>query len=555
MLNKEWLTQTSDAGLVSLKIAAGLTRPTSELEVQRLLSASRYTRYQPLHDGIKQAVVLLNTLLTDPSTPIPEPEINIAQRRDAEVLIEIEKNGMSASADITVDWGGKPLGMTQLQEAITASGVKKGLIGKIQLLAGLQTAQIASPGSHVKMLIAKGQEAINGQDTLFERLVETPAERILKPREKEQGKIDLRDLGSIITVKIGAHLMRRHPATLGTPGFTVTGQELAPKPGKESSMSAGEGTCFALHDNDLLIAARAGLPCEDKCGMRVDDVLNVKNVDARHGHVTFEGGLLVNGDIRPGMKVKVSGDIVISGFVEGGVIEAGGNITVNNGIIGRCNEEGEYLCRLTAQGSIQARYAQYAQLKAGGNIEVQSQLTHCHCTSGQDIRVGDSAMQKGYLLGGITTAAHLIMAPVFGVSAANHTQLRIDGGYQESKERERTLRARRMACQEQLDKLKHLLIKLVQLPIQQRNPETLRKIKRIRDQEVAKQRSIERELAANQAELERLMATMDIIATKKVLPGVTVEIAHHKMRVDIEHSAIRFLIRDEQLIMQPYDGR
>ena len=55
--------------------------------------------------------------------------------------------------------------------------------------------------------------------------------------------------------------------------------------------------------------------------MRVDEVLNVKQVDIRHGHVEFEGSLLVTGDVMPGMRVKTSGDVVIGGFVEGGYID------------------------------------------------------------------------------------------------------------------------------------------------------------------------------------------------------------------------------------------
>lgn len=100
--------------------------------------------------------------------------------------------------------------------------------------------------------------------------------------------------------------------------------------------------------------------------MKVDEVLSVKQVDARHGHIDFEGGLIVSGDVNPGMKIRVSGDIVIGGFIEGGWIEAGGSITVRHGIIGRRNEQGEYLCQLNAQGEIHASYAQYAQLEAGG---------------------------------------------------------------------------------------------------------------------------------------------------------------------------------------------
>lgn len=53
--------------------------------------------------------------------------------------------------------------------------------------------------------------------------------------------------------------------------------------------------------------------------MRVDEVLSVKQVDIRHGHVMFEGSLLVTGDVMPGMRIKTSGDVVIGGFVEGAI--------------------------------------------------------------------------------------------------------------------------------------------------------------------------------------------------------------------------------------------
>ncbi|MGL5588617.1 MAG: DUF342 domain-containing protein, partial [Aeromonas veronii] len=419
MLSKEWLLLSSDMELVCLRIAAGLTKPVTEQDVQALLLASNCRRYQPLPEGIKQAISLLNTLLTNPAAPVPANPIPVGKRQDARLAVIVEKDRMSAIAQITADWGGKYVTLEQLKEAIAISEIKQGVSEQL-LTAAIQSAKEAAPGSQLKLVIANGQPAVNGQDTRYERLVETPAERILKPQELGHGKVDLRDLGSIVTVKAGAPLMRRHPATVGVPGFTVTGQDLPAKDGKDSPMSAGEGTFISPDDPDLLIAGRAGLPCQEKAGMKVDEVLSVKQVDARHGHIDFEGGLIVSGDVNPGMKIRVSGDIVIGGFIEGGWIEAGGSITVRHGIIGRRNEQGEYLCQLNAQGEIHASYAQYAQLEAGGNIQIQSQLSHCYSRSGQDIKVGDSNMRKGTLLGGTSIANRLIMAPSLGAEAANH---------------------------------------------------------------------------------------------------------------------------------------
>ncbi|MGL4249153.1 MAG: DUF342 domain-containing protein [Aeromonas sp.] len=553
MLSKEWLLLSSDMELVCLRIAAGLTKPVTEQAVQSVLLVSNCRRYQLLPDGIKQAITLLNTLQSTPDAPVPTAPIAIAKRQDARLAIVIEKDRMSAFAQITADWGGALITFEQLQEAIGQSEIKRGVSDSL-LVSAIQVAKEAAPGSQLKLVIARGEPAVNGVDTRYERLVETPAQRILKPQELDHGKVDLRDLGAIVTVKAGAQLMRRHPATQGVPGFTVTGQDLPAKNGKDSPMSVGEGTSISPDDPDLLLATRAGLPCQEKAGMKVDEVMNVKQVDARHGHITFEGGLIVSGDINPGMKVRVSGDIVIGGFIEGGVIESGGSITVRHGIIGRRNEQGEYLCQLNAQGEIHASYAQYAQLEAGGDIQILSQLSHCYCHSGQDIKVGDSGMRKGTLLGGTCIANRVIMAPNMGAEAANHTRLQILGGYFTHKEQEHQLKERQLECQAQLDKIKALLLKLLQLPSDKRNPDTLRKLKPIRDQQLAELSQIHEQLTANHDELKKLMAEMEVIATQHLFSGIEVEMANIKRRVTITRGPTRLIIHDDALEMTPYES-
>ncbi|KFN20731.1 DUF342 domain-containing protein [Aeromonas bestiarum] len=553
MLSKEWLLLSADMEYACLRIVPGLTKPVSENDIQTLLLASNCRRYQPLTEGIKQAISLLNTLLSNPAAPLPGNPVPVAQRHDARVTLVVEKDRMSAVAQITADWGGKYLTTEQLEQAVQASEISQGVQAPL-IAAAILAAKEATPGALLKLPVALGKAAVNGQDTRFERLVETPAERILKPQELDHGRVDMRDLGTLLTVKAGAQLMRRHPATQGVPGFTVTGQELPAKHGKDSPMVAGEGTFASPDDVDLLLAGRPGLPRQEKNGMKVDDVLSVKQVDIRHGHVIFEGALIVAGDVTPGMKIKTSGDVVIGGFVEGGYIESSGTITVRNGIIGRKSEQSdEYLCHLNAQGEIHASYAQYAKLEAGGDIQIQSQLSHCYSRSGQDIKIGDSGMRKGHLLGGISIANRLIMAPILGASAYNQTRLQILGGYFTHKEQEQALRQRKQECRDQLDKLQDLLLKLLQLPGDKRNPQTVQKIKLIRTQHIDESKLLDEQLEAAQEELQKLMTEMDIIATQRVFPGVEVEMAHHHYRVDIEHGPIHFAIHEDQLQLTPYE--
>ncbi|MFQ2100167.1 DUF342 domain-containing protein [Aeromonas sanarellii] len=553
MLSKAWFQLSADMSYVCLRIAPGLTEPVREDDVLALLRLSNCRRYQPLDEGIREAVTLLNTLTSTPDAPA-HPPVPVARRQDARLLIQVDKDQMSARAQITADWGGQPLTLAQLREALAASPVKQGVSERL-LAAAIQAAGEAAPGALLSPVIALGKAAKHGLDTRLERLVATAAERILTPQELDHGKVDMRDLGTLLTVKAGAALMRRHPATQGADGFTVTGQVLPARSGKESAMTAGEGTCLSPEDPDLLLATRPGLPCQERAGMRVDEVLSVKQVDIRHGHVEFEGSLLVTGDVMPGMRVKTSGDVVIGGFVEGGYIESGGTITVRNGIIGRKQGEDDYLCHLNAGGEIHASYAQYARLEADGDIQILSQLSHCYCRSGQDLKVGDSAMRKGHLIGGVNIANRLIMAPVLGASAANRTRLQILGGYFSQKEQELALRQRKQACREQIDKLQDLILRLLQLPGDKRNPETLQKIKALRTRQLDESRSLDEQLVEVQQALQALMANMDIIATQRLFPGVEVEMAHHHNRVDIEHGPIHFAIREDQLQLTPYQGQ
>ncbi|WP_331384921.1 DUF342 domain-containing protein [Aeromonas taiwanensis] len=553
MLSKAWFQLSADMTCVCLRIIPGLDAPIQEADILALLRLSNCRRYQPLDEGIRQAVTLLNALLSQPDAPA-HPPVPIARRQDARLLIQVDKDQMSARAQITADWGGNPLTLAQLHEALAASPVRMGVSERL-LAAALQAASEAAPGAQLSPVIALGRAAKHGQDTRFERLVETAAERILKPQELDHGKVDMRDLGTLLTVRAGSPLMRRHPATQGLDGVTVTGQTLPARDGKEIAMSAGDGTSLSREDPDLLLATRTGLPCQERAGMRVDEVLNVKQVDIRHGHVEFEGSLLVTGDVMPGMRIKTRGDVVIGGFVEGGLIESGGTITVRNGIIGRKLGEEEYLCHLSAGGEIHAGYAQYARLEADGDIHIQSQLSHCYCRSGQDLKVGDSAMRKGHLIGGVNIANRLIMAPVLGASAANRTRLQILGGYFSHKEQELALRQRKQSCREQLDKLQDLILRLLQLPGDRRNPETLAKIKTLRTRQLDESKSLDEQLVEAQRELQALMANMDIIATQRLFPGVEVEMAHHHNRVDIEHGPIHFAIREDQLQLTPYQGQ
>ena len=92
---------------VCLRITPGLTEPIQESDVLALLRLSNCRRYEPLGEGIRES-----------RHPAQRPHCRagcprasaspIARRQDARLLIQVDKDQMSARAQITADWGGQP---------------------------------------------------------------------------------------------------------------------------------------------------------------------------------------------------------------------------------------------------------------------------------------------------------------------------------------------------------------------------------------------------------------------------------------------------------------
>ena len=104
---------------------------------------------------------------------------------------------------------------------------------------------------------------------------------MLKPRLRDDGTVDMRDLGDVPTVKAGEKLMRKHPPTDGEKGIDVTWGLLAPKKGIDKPLKASRGSQVSDDDPELLVAAISGQPnlSENAMSMTVDDAVKVKAVD------------------------------------------------------------------------------------------------------------------------------------------------------------------------------------------------------------------------------------------------------------------------------------
>ena len=277
------------------------------------------------------------------------------------------------------------------------------------------TAACAAGGLQ-RVTAALGDLGQDGEDARFELLVEGHRERA--PKIDTNGMIDFREQGEVPMVEVGQPLMRRIPATAGLEGRDVCGQVLPARPGNDEPFSLPfVGAAPDAADPNLLHAATRGQPVRQGNAVIVEQVFQIKEVNMATGNVHFDGSVRIDGDVLPGMLVQASGDILVQGTIEGGVLEAGGDIRGQGGAIAKA--------RLSADGSVMLRFVEASSIKAGLAIVIEDMALHSDLHAGAQITVGENSRQRGRLAGGTACARKRIKVPQLGMSGAGPTRIRV----------------------------------------------------------------------------------------------------------------------------------
>ncbi|MCU8032188.1 FapA family protein [Shewanella sp. SM73] len=432
MLDPELIELNSDKTKAELRLIPNVHGPVTHEDIMRLLSLPEFAALFPLEPAITKTVAKINSLCNQDDGKF-ELYTTLAERRDGSIAIEISPDKMQASLKLTAAWGGKQIDLPEILTHLKKNNVCMGL-SKLKIQALLKQLSTLKPGEICQSEIAQGKAPVNGLNAVLERKVFLARERLLQPQEREDGSVDMRNLGAMIIVKANDLLMVKHLATEGTPGYNIKGEVLKQKPGKDAVLQVGTGTAFHPKDPNKLIAIVPGQPVETRTGMNVDDVLQLKDVDISTGHVTFKGSILITGDVHEGMIVKSSGDITVMGFVDSATLEAEGDVTVSKGIIGRQIKANEYSTNIYSQGQISAQFVQYSQLVAKGNILVTKQLLHSNTKTAGSLTVSDPSGRRGDLVGGVAHAEKGITAVVIGATAGTKTDVYCAMGQAELKQ-------------------------------------------------------------------------------------------------------------------------
>ncbi len=327
--------------------------------------------------------------------------------------ISIDDDRMNAMMTIRPKPDGSSYFVEELKDMLNDAGVKFGILEeKLQQVLDFQL--YGRP-----FLAAQGKPAQDGKDGEFELLFRT--ELPSTPKENKDGSVDYLNVDLFEQVQKGQKIAIYHKATGGTAGFTLTGQILMPKRGKE--VPALRGKNFHISGDGLEYFSDIDGKVEFKNGrIEISNYFEIRDdVDATYGNVTFKGDVVINGAVRTGMRVVAGGSVTITGVVEGAEITAGGDVLLRSGVLGNGK------CYISSDGNVIGKFIENANVMCKGKINC-NYLMNSTVTAWQGVELEG---RRSSIIGGRTSSLNYIKVNNLGndVELPTHVQVGIDTAF------------------------------------------------------------------------------------------------------------------------------
>lgn len=272
----------------------------------------------------------------------------------------------------------------------------------------------------VEYLIAEGLQSIEGKDAVI-RTYEKPE---TKPTIIENGQVNFFEMNLITAIQEGDWLGERDDPTPGTTGITVTGKEIAAKPGKMVYFDYDKPSVIEVPGDQItyLYARKTGALFFNGTTIGVYDYLEIKgNVDYTTGNVQFDGNVGIKGTVEDGFSVTAQGDIEINHEYGVGAVERieslSGSIVIKGGIAGK----GKAVIR--AAKDVYVKYVSEAEIECGGTVYIGFYAMN------STIRANRVVVESsnGRITGGSIEAVYSIEAAEIGNKSGTRTVLHLTG--------------------------------------------------------------------------------------------------------------------------------
>lgn len=334
------------------------------------------------------------------------------------VSVRISSDGMEAHMTITSPrHGGLPVTALEALSALARAGVQFGIDAEaVEQAVQENSAALSFDAPRQTVVVAHGKPAVRGHDAVitYNELLQTPGGY---PSLKADGRADFFELNLVRNVASGDVLATRQPATKGTPGTNVLNLPVPGPDGKEHLLKAGKG-CRVSEDRLSVVADLSGHAVLSYDGrISVSAIFEIRgDVDTSTGNIDFVGTVVVRGNINSGFTVRAEQNVEIHGGIDGGTVEAGGDVTVLYGI------QGAGRGRVVAGGQIRCRFMENADVKCNRDLVVSDGILHSRVRCGGKVTVTG---RRGSIIGGSVKAKEDVSARIIGSNLATATEIEV----------------------------------------------------------------------------------------------------------------------------------
>ncbi|AIQ64426.1 polymerase [Paenibacillus stellifer] len=267
-----------------------------------------------------------------------------------------------------------------------------------------------------KVTIAVGRAPQHGSDGRVDLHFNMEADG-LKPLEKDDGRVDYKELIRLNNVRKGQLIATLVLPETGEPGMSVTGDQIPAKPGKAARFKVGKNVVVDQEETSMYSAIDGLVSLTDNGKVNVFPLYEVKgDVDYTTGNIDFVGTVVIRGNVLSGFTVKSAGDIRVIGGVEGAELIAGGSIEITGGIIG-------YNKGIVSAGmDVKVSFVQDGTVNASQDIIVSQSIMHSSVRAGRNVLCNGP---KGFIVGGTVQAGEKVVARTIGNTMSTATAIEV----------------------------------------------------------------------------------------------------------------------------------
>ncbi len=463
------------------------------------------------------------------------------EKSDSRCIIEVSDNDMKAFMTVIPPKPrGRVLDIDDVLESLNDKGVVYGIKHDV-IQESLEEGVF-----NVPILVAEGKRSEDGAEAKIVYNFRT--EKKVHLEEDEKGQVNFKDLDLVENVVAGQLLATKTQATEGTPGRTVTNRSLEAKPGVDVELIPGKNTELSS-DGMSIIANINGQVVLSNDKINVEPIYAIKgDVDIHTGNILFLGTVIVHGNVEDGFSIKAAGDIEIKGSVGKCLLDAEGDISIKQGVMGKLGGS------IKSGGNVASKFLEQVKVIAEKSVFVQDGIMHCDVDATEKVVCFG---KRATIVGGRIRAGEIVNTKTLGSVSFTETIVEV-GVDPKSRQRLFEIDKEKTDLENNLEKLTANITTLqnqkkIKRSFTEEKEQLLEKMLSSREELTIRLSEINEEMNELKSYLKLLRTIGKVSVSKNVYPGVRIGIKDINYDVSNEFKYVTFVLESGRIRMRKYE--